>query len=303
MIKYSIIIPHYNAPHLLERCLKSIPVREDIQVIVVDDCSSAANSNFKDYPELSRPYLEFYSTGTNGGGGKARNVGLQYAKGEWVLFSDSDDYFVEGFVDILEKYSKTTADIVFFNVQCFDESGKPVRGIKERIYEIYEQRVDERVFRYCYTEPWGKLFKRSLLIDYNIKFEEVVVANDFLFSVKTGYYAKEVQISQDYLYNYTVMSSSTSRGKMSKEKVRARLVENVKVQRFLETCGVITNYNLLAYVPRMKMFFPIISYNEIKVFRNMGYSCWVVLKDRIKLLFHKLLDPEIELDPNTRVFK
>lgn len=58
MIKYSIIIPHYNAPHLLERCLKSIPVREDIQVIVVDDCSPAVNSYIRDYPELSRPYLE-----------------------------------------------------------------------------------------------------------------------------------------------------------------------------------------------------------------------------------------------------
>ena len=303
MIKYSIIIPHYNAPNLLERCLKSIPMREDIQVIVVDDCSPSADSYIKDYPELSRPYLELYSTGTNGGGGKARNIGLQKAKGEWVLFADSDDYFVEGYVDLLEKYSNSSADIVFFNVRCYDETGKAVRGIKEEIYELYEQRGDERVFRYCYTEPWGKLIRRSLIVDNNIKFEEVVVANDFLFSVKTGYFAKEVQISQDYLYNYTVMSSSTSRGKMSEEKVRARIVEKVKVQRFLEAHGVKTNYNLLSYVTRLKMFFPIISYNEIKVFRNMGYPSWLVLKDRIKLLFHKLLNSKTELNPNTRVFK
>ena len=303
MIKYSIIIPHYNAPNLLERCLKSIPMREDIQVIVVDDCSPSADSYIKDYPELSRPYLELYSTGTNGGGGKARNIGLQKAKGEWVLFADSDDYFVEGYVDLLEKYSNSSADIVFFNVRCYDETGKAVRGIKEEIYELYEQRGDERVFRYCYTEPWGKLIRRSLIVDNNIKFEEVVVANDFLFSVKTGYFAKEVQISQDYLYNYTVMSSSTSRGKMSEEKVRARIVEKVKVQRFLEAHGVKTNYNLLSYVPRMKKFYPIISNNEIKVFRNMRYPSWLVLKDRIKLLFHKLLNSKTELNPNTRVFK
>lgn len=302
MIKYSIIIPHYNVPHLLERCLKSIPVREDIQVIVVDDCSPAVNSYIRDYPELSRPYLELYSTGTNGGGGKARNVGLQHAKGEWVLFSDSDDTFVDGFVDILENCSNTTADIVFFNVRCYDEVGNAVRGIKERIYELYKQRGDERIFRYCYTEPWGKLFRRSLLIDNNIEFEEVVVANDFLFSVKTGYYAKEVQISQDYLYNYTVMSSSTSRGKMSDMKVRARLIENIKVQRFLETHGVKSNINLLSYVSRMKMFFPLLKKYEIEVLNEMHYPLSIVLKDRLRLLFHKVFNSHYELDPNSRLF-
>ena len=232
MIKYSIIIPHYNSPDLLIRCLKSIPIREDMQVIVVDDCSPEADSYIARYKELSRPYLELYSTGTNGGGGKARNVGLQHAKGKWILFADCDDCFVEGFVDILEKYANTSADIVFFNVHCYDESGNKVRGIKENIYEIFEQRGDERVFRYCYTEPWGKLFRHSLLIDNNIKFEEVIVANDFMFSVKTGFYAHEVLISKKYLYNYTVMTSSTSRGKMSKEKKEARFVEKIKVQSF-----------------------------------------------------------------------
>lgn len=303
MIKYSIIIPHYNSPNLLVRCLNSIPVREDIQVIVVDDCSPDAKSYIDRYKELSRPYLELYSTGTNGGGGKARNVGLLYAKGEWVLFADADDYFVDSFVDILEKYSSNSADIVFFNVRCFNEAGKEVRGIKEKLYELYEQRGDERAFRYCYTEPWGKMFRRSLIADIDIRFEEVIVANDFLFSVKTGYYAKEIIISKEYLYNYTVMISSTSRGKMPEKKVVARLVEKVKVQKFLESHGIKTNYNLLSYVPRMKMFFPIIRRNEIEVFQDMGYSIWVVLKDRIRLLFNKLLNNRVDLDSNARAFK
>lgn len=303
MFKYSIIIPHYNSPHLLERCLKSIPVREDIQVIVVDDCSPSADRYIRDYPELSRPYLELYSTGTNGGGGKARNIGLQHAKGEWVLFADADDTFVSGFVDLLEKYYSTSADIVFFRARCFNEEGGEVRGIKEKLYELYEQRGDERVFRYCYTEPWGKLFRRSLIADNDIRFEEVIVANDFLFSVKTGYYAKEVIISDEYLYNYTVMTSSTSRGKMSEEKVKARIVEKVKVQQFLESHCVKTNYNLLSYVPRIKMFFPIITRNETEAFKEMNYPVWPVIKDRLCLLFHTVLDKNYDLDSNTRIFK
>ena len=59
---FSIIIPHKNIPDLLMRCLKSIPVSEDIQVIVVDDNSADADTYLDNYPELSRPYLEFIRT-------------------------------------------------------------------------------------------------------------------------------------------------------------------------------------------------------------------------------------------------
>ena len=59
---FSIIIPHYDIPDLLMRCLKSIPVSEDIQVIVVDDNSPDADTYLEKYPELSRPYLEFIHT-------------------------------------------------------------------------------------------------------------------------------------------------------------------------------------------------------------------------------------------------
>ena len=87
---FSIIIPHYDIPDLLMRCLKSIPVSEDIQVIVVDDNSPDADTYLERYPELSRPYLEFIRTTKGGGAGYARNVGLDHAKGKWLLFADAD---------------------------------------------------------------------------------------------------------------------------------------------------------------------------------------------------------------------
>ena len=77
------------------RCLDSIPVSEDVQVIVVDDCSPDADSYPQRYPQLSRPYLEFVRTTRNGGAGYARNVGLEHAKGKWLMLADADDYFVD----------------------------------------------------------------------------------------------------------------------------------------------------------------------------------------------------------------
>jgi cellulose synthase/poly-beta-1,6-N-acetylglucosamine synthase-like glycosyltransferase len=58
MINYSIIIPHKNIPQLLQRCLDSIPRREDVQIIVVDDNSDANKVDFANFPGLNDPYVE-----------------------------------------------------------------------------------------------------------------------------------------------------------------------------------------------------------------------------------------------------
>ena len=111
---YSVIIPHYNSPDLLVRCLASIPEREDIQVIIVDDCSDPKKADFAHLPGRTRPYTEIYRTPKGGSAGRARNVALEYAKGKWLLFADADDYFEKNAWDILDAYADKEADIVFF---------------------------------------------------------------------------------------------------------------------------------------------------------------------------------------------
>ena len=99
----------------------SIPKREDLQVIVVDDCSPEKDKYKLDAIKEKFPNVEFYSTEKNGGGGKARNIGLQHAKGKFLIFSDADDYFTSGFSDILDDYSGcSNYDIIFFNAKSVD---------------------------------------------------------------------------------------------------------------------------------------------------------------------------------------
>ena len=61
-INYSFIIPHKNIPDLLQRCLDSIPRREDIQIIVVDDNSDLDKVDFDHFPGISEPCVEVYFT-------------------------------------------------------------------------------------------------------------------------------------------------------------------------------------------------------------------------------------------------
>ena len=111
---FSVIIPHREIPDLLMRCLKSIPISEDIQVIVVDDNSPDANTYLERYSELSRQHLEFIRTTKGGGAGYARNIGLDHAKGKWLLFADADDFFVEDMYDIISSNADSEADVIYY---------------------------------------------------------------------------------------------------------------------------------------------------------------------------------------------
>ena len=103
-INYTFIIPHKNIPELLKRCLDSIPRREDIQIIVVDDNSDPDKVDFEHFPGLNEPCVEVYFTKEGKGAGYARNIGLKYARGKWLLFADADDYFLSNVLDVVDEY-------------------------------------------------------------------------------------------------------------------------------------------------------------------------------------------------------
>lgn len=213
---YSIIIPHHNIPDLLERCLNTIPVREDIQIIVVDDKSD--EKYISRLLEIQRkfPYTNFIYNDVNGYGGSARNKGLSFATGKYVLFADADDYFTSDINSILDAYVDTIYDIVFFKVKKIEER----TGLETPMPHYVNDYIDkwdcdkdtaELYLRYIWGEPWGKIIRRQLIEDYRICFDEVRINNDTTFSYLVGYYAKKIMIDKRSLYTYIVRKNSTSR--------------------------------------------------------------------------------------------
>ena len=212
MPSFSIIIPHYDIPDLLMRCLKSIPVSEEIQVIVVDDNSPDAETYLERYPELSRPYLEFIRTTKGGGAGYARNVGLDHAKGKWLLFADADDLYVDDMYPIIYSYVESDADIIFFKQKSVlsADINKPIQRVEylnQYIDHFFETGYDKYVrLRYC--APWGKMIKRAFVKTHQFRFDEVAYSNDYCFSVCTGYYANKIEVVNQVLYIYTYRENS-----------------------------------------------------------------------------------------------
>lgn len=220
-INYSITIPHYNNPDLLLRMLKSIPERDDIQVIVIDDASSAENK--AKLSLLKHKNLEIISLLENRGGGYARNVGLDAAKGRWIIGVDCDDYFSDGAFDILDKYKDENIDCLFYSVQLVDLDNNRLPKIIESTkstLNYLEKQSDKNLFalKYKNTVSWNKMVSMKFIKSNDIRWENCRVNIDVLFSFLVTTRMASFKIIPDVLYNLVISDNSITRTKRSLER-------------------------------------------------------------------------------------
>lgn len=294
--KYSIIIPHFNIPKLLRRCLDSIPSRDDIQVIVVDDCSSSeVVDELKNQlaPQYGR--VEFFYQEENRGGGRCRNVGLKYAEGEWLLFADADDFFTDHLSELLDESYDDKNDIIYFPVDCVLSDNPNVRSNERQInslrIEKYCESGDDKLLRYLYSEPWGKLIKKSLVDQYQIQFSETKVCNDYYFSAITGFHASNIKAVNVPLYVVTVRKNSVSSKTETALKIKDRIDVTVAVQSYLQAHGYkleeqykVEKLDLRMIALFKKSFFMWVK--ELFLIHQSGLSSLSVVKGMLKTFIH-----------------
>ena len=210
----SIVVPVYNGEKCISQLLDSIIVSKSelFEIILIDDGSTDNTLNVcENYASQDCRIKVVHKE--NGGVSSARNCGLDYAQGEYVYFCDSDDYI---FADVLNKaiYSIVTgADIIFFDYiykntdncsttkSCFLLNGREKLNKEYIITNVISPLVLKSGTDMA--PLWHKFFKRRIIIDNNIRFEEGVHKGedwrfilDFLSVAETAYYIPEV------LYEY-----------------------------------------------------------------------------------------------------
>jgi len=210
MKNISIIIPHFSRKGtvLLDRAIASVPDREDIEIIVVDNSHTPIREDLY----ANNPNVKIYYSDNSRGAGGARNVGLNNAQGKWLLFMDADDFFTAKAFDSFDRYLCSNNDIIFFKpTSVFSETNE----IADRhlvfcdIIDKYLQTGDEYDLRYREFEvPWAKMFRREFVVENKIQFDEVPASNDIMFSLKTGIAAKKIAASNDTVYCVTVTKGS-----------------------------------------------------------------------------------------------
>lgn len=211
-IKYSIIIPHHNTPDLLTRCLDTIPDIEQIQVIVVDDNSDSTKVDFDAMQKHGRKYTQVVLTKEGKGAGYARNVGLGLAKGKWLVFADSDDFFVDDFVASLDEHYQSESDMILFKAKSVDsETLEPAHrdeNINNCIDKVLMGSLTPLQASLHVHSPWCRMVRHELVSANMIKFDEVLSSNDTMFTTKCGCLAKSIAVSSDYLYVCTYRKGS-----------------------------------------------------------------------------------------------
>lgn len=277
---YTVIIPFRDCTGFLRKACSSIPVRDDIQVIVVDNAQNPIGENA--LIDFDNPNIEYYTSSPVKGAGCARNEGLKHALGKYLLFLDADDYFAQDAFSAFDAELESDCDIIFFNAtSIFLDTGD--RSDRHCVIDKYIKESlktgNEDVLRYHFVNPVCKMVSRSLVENNNIKFQEVRVSNDLMFSTWTGHYANKIKSVNKVVYVIT-------EGEVNSSLTRIKSREN----QFIRFQVAIDHYHFVKNIGRDDLTFRLSSYifHAIKDFGIKEGIKWAKYAIAKKVNFLKL---------------
>ena len=202
-MKLSIIVPVYNTAGYLEQCVNSLLAQtipeNDYEILLVNDGSIDNSLEVMQRFLAENPdVIEIIDT-ENGGQGRARNLALDVAQGDYIGFADSDDWAAEDmFARLLDAAERENADIAVCNFYSVSDSGQTIMNARPQGTDISAA-----------GSVWNKIFRRSLIGD--IRFPEGVWYEDFSFSAKLLLSSRKTVFLEEPLYYYRASHSSTMR--------------------------------------------------------------------------------------------
>lgn len=220
MFKVSVIVPVYNVEKYLERCLDSLinqSLRE-IEIILIDDGSKDNSSKICDrYAERDSRIKVIHKQ--NQGLGMARNTGLDVAKGEYVVFVDSDDFVsTDAYKKMYDQIKRDGADMLIANYYLYNtlngnikevkaiSSSKIVKltEIKKIACQIVGVNPKEKELDDIGMSVWKNMYSRSFLEEHSIRFysEREFVSEDAIFHLMAIPKMKIITMTTEPYYYY-----------------------------------------------------------------------------------------------------
>lgn len=189
--KVAVIIAAYNADKTLARAIESVIEDECVaQVIVVDDCSTDTTMDLAKHYQNLHDKVSVYSTGTNSGPSKARNIALQHCTSDWVTVLDSDDFIEAG------RYQKLLANSDGYQLVADDQyrviEGQPLSTKTEMMGKSYHFPRDIRLSEFIVSNISQKGKDRQ-----ELGFIKPIIRRDFLIKHQLTY-QESMRLGEDY---------------------------------------------------------------------------------------------------------
>lgn len=255
-LKVTIVIPVYQVEDYIESCLTSVVNQTysgEIECVVVDDCG--ADSSWQIVENFTSEYngkIDFKLLRHTGNKGlsAARNTGMDHASGEYIYFLDSDDEItpecIERLVKPLEnyKYDFVTADFTIVG-------GRPVTTYLKARGE-YKSGIKEAYYRKEWNvTAWNKLCNIDFLRRHNLRFKEVIIHEDILWSFYLANFAKSMYALEDKTYIYNTREASIMGAMEITRSKDSKILIYSDINSFLAKRGL-DNKDDIAYIWRIK---------------------------------------------------
>lgn len=212
-MKLSIIVPVYNVEKYLKHCINGL-INQNInssEIILVDDGSTDASGIICDeYSNIYENIIVIHKK--NGGLSSARNAGIKKAKGEYLMFIDSDDFIYEK-EHINDIFPYLKYDIIQYKMIYYYENKDKylfLNDLNTYSYLSYEDKIEKKIYDGSLSiSACDKIVRRDLLLKNNIFFEEGLLSEDIDWSLKLYLYANSMTILNSNLYVYRQQRSGS----------------------------------------------------------------------------------------------
>lgn len=208
--KISIIVPVFNAEQYLNRCVDSILEQTYIswELLLIDDGSTDSSRLISEIYSKKDPRIRVLHK-TNGGVSSARNYGLDHAIGDYIVFVDADDYVEPTYLSSMCKDSSSELVVTSF---CYETENEIIP--KKQLYDLVSLEcgnINGILMDAMYMVPWAKLFRRDIIVNNNIRFDERIHSGeDSLFVHTYLLYVKTILASSEITYHYSISGNGLS---------------------------------------------------------------------------------------------
>ena len=178
MTLLSVVLPVYKVQGYLRQCLDSLleQVYEDFEIVAVDDCSPDHSGAILAEYAARDPRVRVVSLAENVGLGRARNIGLDHAVGDYVWFVDSDDWLAQGALTaVADRLADTDADVLIVGFDRVHWDGRVAPGGAGRLLAgaptAFTAAEWPQVLDVLHV-AWNKVVRRNLLVKLGFRFEQ-----------------------------------------------------------------------------------------------------------------------------------